>query len=290
MARTFPLLVVSGCALSMCWGCARTAAPRAPEVKSAMSVTPQSVIPAPASIELASGGPFPVTPATVIRLEPQDPQVGRIARDLSKLLGSALESVPAVRPADGAPGAGSIHLAIRESEAALGDEGYELTIAAEGIRIVAHRPAGLFYGVQTLRQLLPWSIEYQAARPRPISAPFVKIVDTPRFPWRGAMLDVARHFFGVDDVKHYIDLIALYKLNRLHLHLSDDQGWRIELKSWPNLTRHGGSTEVGGGASGYYHRSSTPISSATRGIGSSLSCPKSTCLGTRMPRSPRIRN
>ena len=66
------------------------------------------------------------------------------------------------------------------------------------------------------------------------------------------MLDVARHFFGVDDVKHYIDLIALYKLNRLHLHLSDDQGWRIEVKSWPNLTKHGASTQVGGGAGGFY--------------------------------------
>ena len=113
-------------------------------------------------------------------------------------------------------------------------------------------PAGVFYGVQTLRQLLPWSIEYRAARPRPISVPFAKIVDRPRFAWRGSMLDVARHFFGVEDVKHYIDLLALYKLNRLHLHLSDDQGWRIEVKSWPNLTKHGASTQVGGGAGGFY--------------------------------------
>ena len=66
------------------------------------------------------------------------------------------------------------------------------------------------------------------------------------------MLDVSRHFFDVDDVKRYIDLISLYKLNRLHLHLADDQGWRIEIKSWPNLTKIGGSTEVGGGPGGYY--------------------------------------
>ena len=176
----------------------------------------------------------------------------RIATDLAKLLGSALESAPAVRAASGPPAAGTIHLATRASSASLGDEGYELTIDAAGVRIVAHQPAGLFYGVQTLRQLLPWSIEYQAARPRPVSVPFATIVDRPRFVWRGAMLDVARHFFGVDDVKHYIDLITLYKLNRLHLHLSDDQGWRIEVKSWPNLTKHGGSTEVGGGTGGFY--------------------------------------
>jgi hexosaminidase len=80
----------------------------------------------------------------------------------------------------------------------------------------------------------------------------VHVVDSPRFPWRGAMLDVARHFFTVDDVKRYIDLIALLKINRLHLHLSDDQGWRIEIKKWPNLTKHGGSTEVGGGPGGFY--------------------------------------
>jgi len=74
----------------------------------------------------------------------------------------------------------------------------------------------------------------------------------PRFDWRGAMLDVARHFFGVDDVKRYIDLISHYKMNRLHLHLSDDQGWRIEIHSWPRLTEIGGSTQVGGEKGGFY--------------------------------------
>src|SRR5690606_30968899 len=74
----------------------------------------------------------------------------------------------------------------------------------------------------------------------------------PRYAWRGAMLDVSRHFFGVDDVKHVIDLLALYKMNRLHLHLSDDQGWRLEIASWPKLTALGGSTEVGGGPGGFY--------------------------------------
>ena len=76
--------------------------------------------------------------------------------------------------------------------------------------------------------------------------------DRPRFAWRGAMLDVARHFFGVEDVKRYVDLLALYKMNRLHLHLADDQGWRIEIPGWPRLTEHGGSSEVGGGPGGFY--------------------------------------
>ena len=78
------------------------------------------------------------------------------------------------------------------------------------------------------------------------------ITDYPAFSYRGAMLDVSRHFFGVEDVKRLIDFLALYKMNVLHLHLSDDQGWRIEIKSWPDLAIHGGSTQVGGGKGGYY--------------------------------------
>ena len=82
--------------------------------------------------------------------------------------------------------------------------------------------------------------------------PAAHVVDMPRFEWRGAMLDVARHFLRPDDVKRFIDLLALYKLNRLHLHLADDQGWRIEIKSWPNLTAIGGQTQIGGGRGGFY--------------------------------------
>src|SRR5262249_7250861 len=106
--------------------------------------------------------------------------------------------------------------------------------------------AGLFYGVQTLRQLIP------AGHSGPLSLPGVSIRDLPRFEWRGAMLDVARHFFGVEEIKRYIDLISHYKINRLHLHLSDDQGWRIEIKAWPRLTEVGGSTQVGGRGGGYF--------------------------------------
>jgi hexosaminidase len=80
----------------------------------------------------------------------------------------------------------------------------------------------------------------------------VHIADKPRFAWRGAMLDVARHFFSVGEVERYIDLLSQYKINVLHLHLADDQGWRIQIDGWPRLTSHGGSTEVGGGPGGYY--------------------------------------
>ena len=233
--------------------CGTNPAPPTPEARAGGQRPRHSVIPLPASIDINTGATFAITPATSIVYEQSDdPRVAGMASQLAKLLASALPSAPPVRTASGAAPAGSIVLTANAANANQGDEGYELTVAADGVRIAASKPAGLFYGVQTLRQLLPWSIEYEAARPRSIAVPLGKIQDRPRFVWRGAMLDVARHFFDVDDVKRYIDLMALYKLNRLHLHLSDDQGWRIEIKSWPNLTAHGATTEVGGGAGGFY--------------------------------------
>ena len=106
--------------------------------------------------------------------------------------------------------------------------------------------------MQTLLQLLPPAVMSPTVSSGPWTAPGGTIVDYPRFAYRGAMLDVARHFFTVAQVERYIDEIALYKINYLHLHLSDDQGWRIAINSWPNLAVYGGSTEVGGGAGGYY--------------------------------------
>lgn len=123
----------------------------------------------------------------------------------------------------------------------LGKEGYQLTVSpVEGIKITANEPAGLFYGAQTLLQLLPPAIEsrkvvYHIAW----TVPAVDITDYPRFGWRGLMFDVSRHFFTKDDVKDYIDQMVKYKLNLLHLHLTDDEGWRIEIKSLPKLTSIG---------------------------------------------------
>jgi hexosaminidase len=104
--------------------------------------------------------------------------------------------------------------------------------------------------VQTIAQLVPIQSTGTVGYEGHIATGTIR--DYPTYAWRGSMLDVARHFFSVDDVKRYIDLISYYKMNVLHLHLSDDQGWRIEIKSWPNLTMHGGSTQVGGGKGGYY--------------------------------------
>jgi hexosaminidase len=132
----------------------------------------------------------------------------------------------------------------------LGPEGYSLVIDSSEIRLGAEAAAGLCRGVQTLRQLFRLSV--RAGPVEPLALPQLRIDDGPRFTWRGAMLDVARHFMPVDAVKRYIDLIALYKMNVLHLHLSDDQGWRVYIDSWPRLAEHGGSLQVGSSGGGYY--------------------------------------
>lgn len=141
--------------------------------------------------------------------------------------------------------AGSIRIHLSDKTDS-GEEGYTLDVTENGADLSASHPAGLFYAIQTLLQLV-------RANPNgTLSLLAVSIRDTPRFAWRGAMLDVARHFFPVEDVKRYIDLISHYKMNRLHLHLSDDQGWRIEIKSWPKLTEIGAQTQVNGGGGGFY--------------------------------------
>jgi hexosaminidase len=210
-----------------------------------------SVIPQPASVELERADTFHVTPLTWITYEPEAPEVEPIARFLSDLIGNTWQTRPPVVAIAGPDPGPSIHLSLAGS-AALGAEGYELLIDTARVELTAAAPAGLFYGVQTIRQLLPPLVEYSAAYRRPLWMPVGRVDDVPRFEWRGAMLDVARHFRPVEDVKRFIDLMAPYKLNRLHLHLSDDQGWRIEIPGWPRLTEIGGSTQLGGGPGGYY--------------------------------------
>jgi hexosaminidase len=123
----------------------------------------------------------------------------------------------------------------------IGKEGYEMMVTPDlGIQIRANEPAGLFYGAQTLLQLLPPAVESKSpVKNVAWSVPSVEITDYPRFGWRGLMFDVSRHFFGVKDVKEFIDDMAAYKYNLLHMHLTDDQGWRIEIKSYPKLTTVG---------------------------------------------------
>jgi hexosaminidase len=135
---------------------------------------------------------------------------------------------------------GSIQLNLNKVPVALiGKEGYTLVSSPNGVVITANAPAGLFYGMQTLLQLLPKEIESKTAVNVPWTIPSVKITDYPRFGWRGLMLDVSRNFFTKEEVKQYIDQLARYKFNTLHWHLTDDNGWRVEIKSLPKLTQIG---------------------------------------------------
>lgn len=212
------------------------------------------VVPAPVFLATISGEAFTVTTATTVIVDEGNAEVARTGEMLATLLRPSTGFPIPVSPASAsALSIGSIALRLAADRTALGAEGYELVVTPDSVRIVASQPAGLFHGVQTLRQLLPPSIEsHMALSGVAWTVPAVTIVDQPRFAWRGAMLDVARHFFSVREVKQYVDLLALYKLNVLHLHLSDDQGWRIEIKSRPKLASVGGSTQVGGGPGGFY--------------------------------------
>jgi len=130
-------------------------------------------------------------------------------------------------------------------EAALGAEGYRLVVG-DGIDLVANNDTGLLHAVQSLRQLLPAKTQAEYSLPR------LAINDAPAYPWRGLSLDVARSFLPVEYLEKHIDRMAMFKMNRLHLHLSDDQGWRVEIKRYPKLTEIGGASAVKGGRSGFY--------------------------------------
>ena len=207
-----------------------------------------TVIPIPRSVDTGTGtGHFHLTDDTRI-----------VVTDESRAEGERLAA--SLRPASGLP------LTVTDAERRSGDvalfitddtdpaEAYRLRIDDTGALVTATAPAGLFYGSQTLRQLLPAEIEGSELVDPPDGGwrlPMVTVRDAPRYEWRGAMLDLARHFFDVTTIAAYIDQLAAYKINRLHLHLTDDQGWRIELPSWPDLTGIGGQTDIDGGAGGW---------------------------------------
>ncbi|MGN9791460.1 beta-N-acetylhexosaminidase [Streptomyces sp. OZ13] len=239
------LLLVTAAALS---GSVASGPAVASGGESAATVRPLGqIVPAPASAE-PGGAPYTLTAGTRIRTD-ASPEARAVAERLAEVL---RPSTGYALPITTRPAARSINLRLSAGESALGDEGYRLKSSPGGVTITAHRPAGLFHGVQTLRQLLPAEIEADSPRGGPWQVAGGTITDVPRYAHRGAMLDVSRHFLTVEQVKRYIDHLALYKINTLHLHLSDDQGWRIAIDSWPRLATYGGSTQVGGGPGGHY--------------------------------------
>ncbi|WP_433303227.1 beta-N-acetylhexosaminidase [Actinoplanes sp. CA-030573] len=206
-----------------------------------------SVVPAPVQVR-PHGPAFRLTPHTVI-------EAPASARNVADRLAEALRPATGYRlPIVGhAPrGVPALSLATGHFDQ-LGAEGYRLTSGRSGVRIAANGNAGLFAGVQTLRQLLPAAIDASTPRHARWAVAGGEIVDYPRFGFRGAMLDEARHFHTVPEVKAYIDEMSRFKVNYLHLHLADDQGWRIQIDSWPRLTTVGGApgTGVDGVGGGY---------------------------------------
>jgi len=195
-----------------------------------------TIIPEPVSVKKTTGQ-F-VLPKNIVIETGTNAGIKPVAEHLKTRLSTPTGFPVTVKAA--APDA-AIKLRLNQSfDAALGKEGYRLTVSPKQIVITGNEPAGLFYGVQSMLQLFPKEIESKVLmRNITWKAPAVEITDYPRFPWRGLMFDVSRHFFTKEEVKQYIDAMVRYKYNILHLHLTDDEGWRIEIKSLPKLTEVG---------------------------------------------------
>ncbi len=207
-----------------------------PEVRPAESGR-TSIIPKPAQIRLLAGA-FTLSPATVVVTPPRDQVLLQLGKTLA---GNILEfSGVEMRVIDGSPSEkGAISLLLDESLKDLGAEGYALTVNDRGMSLRSAETAGIFRGIQTIRQLLPAGTLDNAGSPRKVSIPCVEIRDRPRFRWRGMLLDCGRHFMSKEFIKRTIDWLAYYKLNILHWHLTEDQGWRIEIRKYPLLTKVG---------------------------------------------------
>lgn len=192
-----------------------------------------NLIPQPVEVKLEKGS-FSLTKSTSIGFnKPESREIAEmLARKLNVATGFNLKATQGNK--------GAIQLNLNSvPDPQLGKEGYSLVSTSKSIIISANQPAGLFYGMQTLLQLLPVEIESKEVVKLKWMVPAVSIKDYPRFAWRGLMLDVSRHFFTKEEVKLYLDEMARFKFNTFHWHLTDDEGWRIEIKSLPKLTEVG---------------------------------------------------
>ncbi len=214
-----------------------------------------ALVPQPVSLEVTDGT-FEVGPATrVVASGPAKTEAGKLIEALSPAMGFRLKLV------EGRTDQNAIVLSLDAAlKEQLGTEGYKLNVTPKRIDIRAAEPAGLFYGSETVRQLLPAEV-YRPAKVEGVqwSVPCVKITDYPRFGWRGLLIDPARHFIPKKDMLRFIDAMAAHKFNRLQVHFTDSQGWRIEIKKYPKLTEVGSKwdhsrrkTKDGQYVGGYY--------------------------------------
>lgn len=200
-----------------------------------------SIIPRPTEMKVSEGS-FEITRDTLLMVSRDAKTVGQY---FQKQFVTPMGFIVKLKPDDDPqPKKGVIVLTTVGADASLGKEGYNLDSTPEYIVIKAPTTTGLFYGIQSIRQMLPPEIE----SPKPATVkwviPAVSIKDVPRYAWRGVLLDVGRHFFPPEFIKKYIDTLALHKMNSLQLHLTDDQGWRIEIKKYPQLTKVGSKREA----------------------------------------------
>jgi len=197
----------------------------------AISKAEVKIIPRPANIVVKEGS-FELTVQTLIISD-------RETRSEAEYLASVLENGFGQKPAISQKGKGIILVLNSDLKEKLGDEGYLLKSHPDKIVIKGATNAGIFYGIQSLRQLLPANFEFNPQLSKSVAVPAMEITDKPRFAWRAFMLDESRHFKGMKEVKILLDQMALLKMNIFHWHLTDDQGWRIEIKKYPDLTKIG---------------------------------------------------
>lgn len=186
-----------------------------------------AIIPYPSSVNLGAGE-FVFTPQTTVVADAGfDAALAALQKIAQQAFGKTLAKSSAPR------------IQLLKDESIAGAEGYKIVISAKQVVLSAKDPAGMFRAVQTLRQLAPVEVEKNTGKLKKFTVPVLTVSDEPAFAWRGLHLDVARHFFSIDYIKRLLDRMALYKLNKLHLHLTDDQGWRLEIKKYPLLTEQG---------------------------------------------------
>ncbi len=207
-----------------------------------------SIIPLPLSLQQQAGS-FQLTPKTTIYVDPHDAELKLLAGMLVDQLNSvAGYKVPVEEKAGAHKKKNAIVLTKKQGVDSLGKEGYSLVVKPENIVLQAPEGGGIFYGLQSIYQLLPTQAEGSGSKGS-ISIPAVTILDKPRYSWRGMMLDVGRYFYPVDFIKKFIDYMAMHKLNTFHWHLTEDHGWRMEVKKHPRLTQIGAfrkGTQVNG--------------------------------------------
>ncbi|MHC1748286.1 MAG: beta-N-acetylhexosaminidase [Cellulosilyticaceae bacterium] len=213
------------------------------------------IIPKPLSYE-AKNGEFVLAKDTAIYINGKSEEETKNIYSIARLLKTKLQPSTGYKldiiQSNQVP-EGSIYLTTFDGVASQGNEGYTITVNNNRVKIVAYEAQGLVRGIQTLRQLFPADIEKnKIVTNTKWSISNCTIEDRPEYSYRGLMIDVARHFVPIEELKRQIDLAAYYKINKVHLHLSDDQGWRLEIKKWPDLTAIGASTCVNGGNGGYY--------------------------------------